>query len=90
MAGEDCKYCGDNLLELYDLDKDIGETTDLSDQMPELTQSMHDELLTFLSEANAETELHPRDHAYNVMLKKMDIQGSAIQVESEYRSPFKD
>ena len=90
MSGEDCKYCGDNLLELYDLSQDIGETTDLSERMPDLTRDLDRELMEFLSEANAETELRPRKDAYNVMLEKMGINEHAIPVNTEYQSPFKE
>ena len=41
LSGGDCKYCGDHLLELYDLSKDLGETNDLSAQIPELAASLH-------------------------------------------------
>ena len=54
LAGGDCKYCGDHLLELYDLSKDLGETNDLSAQIPELAASLHRELIAFLEQANAE------------------------------------
>ena len=83
-----CKYCGDNLLELYDLSKDIGETNDLSAQIPGLAESLHRELIAFLEKANAETEYHRRDHAYSVMLKEKDIDGNGITVERDYISPF--
>ncbi|MFP6643365.1 MAG: sulfatase-like hydrolase/transferase [Candidatus Latescibacterota bacterium] len=89
MAEQDCKYCGDNLLELYDLSEDLGETNDLSARMPELTDALHGELLAFLEQAGAETQLRPRDHAYNVMLKNAGIDGNSITVEPEYRSPFR-
>ena len=89
MAGQDCRYCGDNLLELYNLSEDLGETNDLSAEMPELTDALHSELLAFLEQAGAETDLRPRDHAYSVMLKKNGIGGKAITVEQEYRSPFR-
>jgi len=88
MAGQDCRYCGDNLLELYDLNTDLGETNDLSAQMPGLTDALHGELLAFLEQSGAETEFKPRDHAYNVMLKEDGIDGTTIPVEPQYRSPF--
>ncbi len=90
MAGEGCKYCGDHLLELYDLSQDIGEAEDLADRLPELTRALDDELMKFLAKANAETELRPRKDAYNVMLEKMGIDENAIEVNTEYVSPFED
>jgi len=89
MAGQDCKYCGENLLELYDLDQDIGETRDLAKKMPELAEALHQELLAFLKEAGAETKYTRRISPYNMMLKKRNL-GSSRQIlaRPNYESPF--
>lgn len=88
MAGQDCTYCGERTLELYDLSRDLGETTDLSAAMPERTQALHAELLAFLEQAGAETEHRPRDHAYSLLLESKGLDARQIVVEPEYRSPF--
>ncbi len=41
-------------VQLYDLIKDIGETTDLVAQMPERAEQLHNRLLTYLEEVGAE------------------------------------
>ena len=43
-------------LELFDLSKDLGETQDLSEDMPEKTRALHEQMLAFLSEVGAETK----------------------------------
>jgi len=89
MAGGDCNYCGEKLLELYDLGKDLGETTDLSGQIPELTDSLHAELMAFLEQANAETKSTDRVADYNLLLKRRGISaGNPTMIEPEYVSPF--
>ena len=89
MAGGDCNYCGEKLLELYDLGNDLGETTDLSGQMPELTASLHAELMAFLDQANAETKSTDRVADYNLLLRKRGISpGNPTMIEPEYVSPF--
>lgn len=89
MAGEDCKYCGERLLELYDLSKDIGEQTDLSEEMPELTEALHNELLTFLEQANAETKFTNRDNAYSMLMKTRGSGSNrSVLAKPEYESPF--
>ena len=91
MAGEDCRYCGENLLELYDLSQDIGERIDLSEKMPELTEALHNELLAFLEQANAETKFTDRDMTYNMLLKTRGLGSSrSIMAKSEYESPFRN
>ena len=83
------KYAGEKLLELYDLSQDLGESRDLSAKMPEVTKSLHDELMAFLEEVNAETEYTGRWDAFNIMKKQHGID-SAVFVPLEYRSPFTD
>ena len=92
------EFCGENLLELYDLSSDLGESKDLSGEMPELTDALHKELLAFLEQANAETKFTGRGLtgesagaiAYNTFLEKRGL-GSKyrIMVKPEYKSPFK-
>lgn len=41
-------------VQLYDLDQDIGETTDLAARMPEKANQLRDRLLTYLAQVDAE------------------------------------
>jgi arylsulfatase A-like enzyme len=52
---EEGKYENSPKVELYDLSKDLGETTDLSEKYPEIRKEMEAELLDFLEKVNAET-----------------------------------
>jgi len=81
------KYAGENLLELYDLSQDLGEQRDLSTEMPELTSELHDELMAFLKEVNAETEYTDRWDAFQLMKRQHGIK-SDVFVPLDYRSPF--
>ena len=45
----------ENSIELYDLDLDISETTDLSEKMKLKTNELHDMLLNYLIQVNADT-----------------------------------
>jgi len=49
------RYENSPKVELFDLSEDLGETTDLSEQYPEITSEMESELLEFLKKVNAET-----------------------------------
>lgn len=87
-AGQGCSYCGENLLELYDLESDIGESVDLASQLPALTQELHQELLRFIEEAGAETSQLERTRHYYQLLDRMGVEETAIAVQREYISPF--
>ena len=82
-----CKYAGEKLLELYDLSQDLGESRDLSTEMPEVTKKLHEELMAFLEETNAETESTDRWDAFRIM-KKQHGMDSTVFVPLEYSSPF--
>ncbi|MFC1761289.1 sulfatase [Planctomycetota bacterium] len=43
-------------IELFDLSKDLSEAQDLSGSLPEITESLHQELQTYLDEVNATTK----------------------------------
>ena len=81
------KYGRGKLLELYDLSQDLGESRDLSKEMPEVTKKLHDELMAFLEEVNAETEYTHRWDAFTTMKKQHGID-SAVFVPLDYSSPF--
>jgi arylsulfatase A len=83
------KYKGEKLLELYDLSKDIEEKNDLSEEMRDLTNALHKELLSFLEEANGETKYTSRSDAYSSMLKEHGLgHSSTVIPDAEYTSPF--
>jgi hypothetical protein len=42
-------------LELFDLTQDVGEENDLSVTMPEKTHELHQQMVNFLTEVDAET-----------------------------------
>ena len=87
-AGPDrSKYAGEQLLELYDLSRDLGESRDLSKTMPEVTRKLHDELTAFLKEVNAETENTNRWDAFRIMKQQHGIE-SDVFVPLDYSSPF--
>jgi len=83
------KYRGNKTLELYDLSRDIGESNDLSEKMPEMTDALHRELMAFLNQANAETEYTKRWDAFGVMKKQKGVDFEKTQtIEPKYTSPF--
>jgi arylsulfatase A-like enzyme len=87
--GPNSKYRGDKTLELYDLSRDIEESNDLSEKMPELTNALHRELMAFLNQANAETEYTNRWDAFSRMKKQQGIDFKKTQtIEPGYTSPF--
>ena len=55
--------------------------------MPEVTRALHDELMAFLEEVNAETEQTDRWDAFRVMKRENDID-SDVFVPLDYISPF--
>jgi arylsulfatase A-like enzyme len=48
------KYIPEGRVELFDLEKDIGETTDLSDEYPQITDSMKEKLHKWIREMGEE------------------------------------
>ena len=84
------KYRGTKTLELYDLSTDLGETNDLSEKMPELANALHEELMAFLHQANAETEYTRRWDAFSRMKKQQGVDFDKTQtIEPRYTSPFR-
>ena len=81
------KYAGEQILELYDLSRDLGESRDLSTELPEVTRELHEELMAFLEEVNAETEFTDRWDAFRVMKRERNID-SDVFVPLDYVSPF--
>ena len=75
------------MMELYDLSQDLGESRDLSTEMPAVTKKLHDELMAFLQDVNAEIEYTKRKDAFNIMKKQHGID-SAVFVPLDYSSPF--
>ena len=55
--------------------------------MPEVTKKLHDELMAFLEEVNAETEFTDRWDAFKTM-KKQHGMDAAVFVPLDYSSPF--
>jgi len=87
--GSGGKYRGNKTLELYDLSRDIEESNDLSEKMPELTNTLHKELMAFLNQANAETEYTKRWDAFGIMKKQQGVDFEKTQtIEPKYTSPF--
>ncbi len=87
-AGQDCRYCGAKLLELYDLSEDLGEMDDLSDELPEVTASLDGELNAFLNEVGAETEFADRVHPYNRLVRRLGPDAGQTMLRPDYVSPF--
>ena len=60
------EFFEDDRLELYNLEKDIGEENDLSDQMPEKTRELHQQLKQWRESVDAPvpSELNPEYHRY--------------------------
>ncbi|QDT11441.1 sulfatase [Planctomycetes bacterium K23_9] len=50
------KTWNENKLELFDLSTDLEEAQNLSDKMPEKTEELHNQMVTYLDEVNAATE----------------------------------
>jgi len=87
-AGENrSNYAGEKVLELYDLSKDLGESRDLSTEMPEIAKALHDELMAFLQETNAETEYTRRWDAFRRVKGQHGFE-SNVFVPIEYQSPL--
>ncbi|MFW6371719.1 MAG: sulfatase [Bacteroidota bacterium] len=59
------KYYEDNRLELYNLKEDIGETNDLSIQMPEKTKELHEKLNLWLKNNDARLPLPNPEYKKN-------------------------
>ena len=60
------EFFEDNRLELYNLEKDIGENKDLSDEMPEKTRELHQQLKKWRESVDAPvpSELNPEYYRY--------------------------
>jgi arylsulfatase A-like enzyme len=52
---KESKYKNTPKIELFDISKDLSETTDMKDQYPEITRELETELILFLEKVNAET-----------------------------------
>jgi len=73
-------------LELYDLDTDIGEHTDLSGIYPEVTADLHDKLLRHITETNSEFEDNPGSDPMSIILQR-DGQGKNRKEQLNNRKP---
>lgn len=62
------KYPNCPKTELFDISKDLSETTDISDKNPEIKKELEIELLEFLDKVNAETGIRRIDGAFYRLL----------------------
>lgn len=85
---QDCKYCGENLLELYDLSQDLEERHDLSNELPEVTADLDAELNAFLKEVDAETGFADRRDPYAVLIRSIGGDAGKTMTRPDYVSPF--
>ncbi len=69
------RYENSPYVELYDLSKDLGETTDLSAQLPEIAREMESEMLEFLDKVNAETGEGKLRGPYYRLLNDLEEEG---------------
>jgi arylsulfatase A-like enzyme len=83
-------------LELYDLEKDIGERNDLSATYPEITAGLHEKLLQFIAETNSEFEENPRSDPMGILLeregmgkKRSEQLRNRKPVRPDYVSPYR-
>jgi len=58
-------------VELFDLSKDLSETTDLSDKNPDITKELETELIRFLNKVDAETGVRDIDGAYHRLIRDL-------------------
>ncbi len=65
------KYKNTPKVELFNLSEDLGETTNLLDQRPEIAQELEAELIRFLTQVKAETGVRDIEGAYYRLLKDM-------------------
>lgn len=85
---QDCKYCGSQLLELYDLSADLEESSDLSQKHPDVAAALDGELNAFLTKVGAETGFADRDHPYDVLTKRLGGDAGKTMLRPGYVSPF--
>lgn len=85
---QDCKYCGSKLLELYDLSRDLEESTDLAEELPDVTKALDDELNAFLTQVNAETGFADRRDPYSRLLRRLGGDAGKTMLRPDYVSPF--
>ncbi len=84
-------------LELYDLETDLGEQTNLAETHPEIAADLHDKLLRHIADVNSEYQENPRRNPMDIILER-EGQGSnrteQIQnrrpVPVDYVSPYKE
>ena len=84
----DCKYCGEKLLELYDLSEDLEELNDLSEQLPEITAELDAELNAFLGQVDAETGFADRHDPYSTLIREIGGDAGKTMLRPDYVSPF--
>ena len=84
----DCKYCGEKLLELYDLSQDLEELNDLSEELPDVTAALDEELNSFLTEVNAETGFADRRDPYSRLIRSIGGDAGKTMLRPDYISPF--
>jgi len=86
----------DYTLELYDLETDLGERTDLSGTYPDIVADLHGKLLRHISETNSEFEDNPRKNPMDIIMEREGLGSSRKEqlmnrkpVVAEYVSPYK-
>ena len=82
------KNIGLAYLKNYDLSQDLGELNDLSEDLPEVTAALDNELTGFLTEINAETGFADRDHPYDRLIKRLGGDAGKTMLRPDYVSPF--
>lgn len=70
-------------ISLFNLAKDIGETNNLAESMPQKTKQLHDKLTGYFDAVNAEDWRQARDRAKNSQTKRLDDQNRQIQKKLE-------
>tara|TARA_Y100001972_G_scaffold129025_1_gene193530 strand:- start:780 stop:2354 length:1575 start_codon:yes stop_codon:yes gene_type:complete len=73
---EEPRYEHSPKVELYNLQNDLGETTDLSKQLPDLTKDLESELVGFLSRVEAETGERDIEGAYYRLLDDLGLRNN--------------
>ncbi len=68
---QECKYCGEKLIELYDLSEDLGEQRDLSAELPDVAAELDAELDAFLTQVDAETRSADRRDPYSRLVREL-------------------
>ena len=70
---EEPRYENSPKVELYNLRHDLGETTDISAQLPDLTRDLETELVNFLTKVEAETGERDIEGAYYRLLDDLGL-----------------